>query len=207
MQIDTKLEEIVNTTSYFLDRTQDILESIKGRMVWVETNKESPADLAIKDQQTLHQEYELMEFTSNVTEEFKKTVKKTKTACAEFCRRVLFTYNRCHTFVEEILEVLPGHELFLKHLQDRYKEDEQEIQHVKDLDEWILKNAVAHAAMSIHLLEDQLCLIPARIEGVKTQATKYEINIRFLEPSRFETIAVDANAWKNFTNEKAEPSS
>ena len=42
--------------------------------------------------------------------------------------------------------VLPEHELFLKHLQDRYKEDEQEIQQVKDLDEWILKNAVAHAA-------------------------------------------------------------
>ena len=61
--------------------------------------------------------------------------------------------------------------------------------------------------MSIHLLEDQLHLIPARIEGVKTQAAKYEINIRFLEPSRFESIAADANAWKKFTNEQAGPSS
>ena len=71
------------------------------------------------------------------------------------------------------------------------------------MDEWILKNAVAHAAVSIHLLEDQLHLIPARIEGVKTQAAKYEINIRFLEPSGFESIAADANAWKKFTNEQA----
>ena len=55
LQIDTRLEEIINTTSYFLDRTQDILESLKGRMVWIETNKESPADLAVKDQQTLQQ--------------------------------------------------------------------------------------------------------------------------------------------------------
>ena len=46
-------------------------------------------------------------------------------------------------------------------------------------------------------------LIPARIEGVKTQATKYEINIRFLDTSRFESIAADANAWKKFTNEQA----
>ena len=115
-QIDTRLEEIVSTTSYFLDRTQDILEILKGRMVWVETNKESPADLFVKDQQTLKQEYELMEFASNVTKEFKKTVKKTKTACVEFCRRVLFTYNRCQNFAEKILEVLPEHELFLKHL-------------------------------------------------------------------------------------------
>ena len=53
LQIDTRLEEVVNTTSYFLDRTQDILESLKGRMVWVETNKESPIDLAVKDQHTL----------------------------------------------------------------------------------------------------------------------------------------------------------
>ena len=39
LQIDTRLEEILSTTSYFLDRTQDILEIIKGRMVWVETIK------------------------------------------------------------------------------------------------------------------------------------------------------------------------
>ena len=93
LQIDTRLEEIVNTTSYFLDRTQDILEILKGRMVWVETTKESPTDLAIKDQQTLKHECELLEFAMNVAEEFKKTVKKTKTACAEFYRRVISTYN------------------------------------------------------------------------------------------------------------------
>ena len=73
MQIDTRLEEIINTTSYFLDRTRDILEILKGRMVWVETNKESPAYLSVKDQQTLKQEYELMEFASTTTEEFKKS--------------------------------------------------------------------------------------------------------------------------------------
>ena len=73
--------------------------------------------------------------------------------------------------------MLPEHELFLKNLQDRHQEDEQEIQQVKDLDEWILKNAVTQATVSIHLLEDQLCLSPARIEGVKNQAAKYEINI------------------------------
>ena len=97
-------------------------------MVWVDTDKESPIDLAVKDQQTLKQEYELMEFANNVAEEFKKTVKKTKIACAKFWRRVVFTYNRCQTSVEKRLEVLPEHEMFLKHLQDRYSEDEQEIQ-------------------------------------------------------------------------------
>ena len=45
------------------------------------------------------------------------------------------------------------------------------------MDEWILKNAVAHVAMSIHVLEDQLHLIPTRVEGVKTQAAKYKIHI------------------------------
>ena len=49
---------------------------------------------------------------------------------------------------------------------------EQAIQQVKELDENILKTEVAHAAMSIHLLKDQMHLIPARIEGVKNQATK-----------------------------------
>ena len=48
-QIDIILEEIVNTTSYFLDRTQDILETLQGRMTWVETSKEPPADVPPKD--------------------------------------------------------------------------------------------------------------------------------------------------------------
>ena len=113
-------------------------------------------------------------------EEFKKIVKKTKGACAEYYRRVLATYNRCHISVEKILEGIPEHELFIEHLQNRYQEDEQEIKQVKDLDEWILKNAVAHAAISIHLLEDQLCLSPAMIEGVKNQAAKQWLNMRII---------------------------
>ena len=66
---------------------------------------------------------------------------------------------------------------------------------------------MAHAAVSIHLLEDQLHLSPSRIEGVKNQAAKHEINIRFLEPSRFEDIAAKAHPWKKFINDQAGPSS
>ena len=108
---------------------------------------------------------------------------------------------------EQKLEALPEHELFTELLQSRCQEDEQKMQQVKDLDEQILKNAVAHLAVSIHLLEDQLRLSPARIEVVRNQATKYEINIRFLEPSDFESIAAEAQAWKKFINDQAGPSS
>ena len=82
-----------------------------------------------------------------------------------------------------------------------------EIQQVKDLDEQILKNAVSHAAVSIHSLEDQLRLSPARIEVVKNQAAKYEINILFLEASDYEGITAEAQAWKKFINDQAGPSS
>ena len=167
-QIDIKLEEIVNTASYFLDRTQDILETLRGRVTWVEANKESPADIFVKDQETIKQEYELIEFASNTIEELKKIVKKTQSACAEFCRRVILTYNWCQTSTTKRLEALPEHEVFLKHLQDKHSEDEQAIQRVKELDERILKTEVAHPAMSIHFLEDQLRLIPARIAGIKS---------------------------------------
>ena len=70
-----------------------------------------------------------------------------------------------------------------------------------------MKNAVSHSAVSIHLLEDQLRLSPARIEVVKNHAAKYEINIRFLEPLDFESIVAEAQAWKKFINEKLGPSS
>ena len=58
-QIDTGLEKILDTTSYFLDRSQDILEILIGRMVWEETDKEYPMELSVKHQQSLKQEYEL----------------------------------------------------------------------------------------------------------------------------------------------------
>ena len=148
-----------------------------------------------------------MEIAVNTAEEFKKTVKKMKGLCAEYYRRMLVTYNRCQVSVEKILDAIPEHDLFIEQLQNRYQEDEQEIQQVKDLDEQILKNVVAHTAVSIHLLEEQLRLSPARIEVVKNQAAKYEINILFLEPSDFEGIAAEAQAWKKFINDQATPSS
>ena len=62
-------------------------------MVWEETNKEYPIELVVKDQQVLKQEYELLEFAINVADNFKKTMKKTKGACVEYCKRELATYN------------------------------------------------------------------------------------------------------------------
>ena len=139
--------------------------------------------------------------------EFKKTVKKTRGVCVEYYRRVLVTYNRCQVAAKQRMDAIPEHELFIEQLQSRYQEDEQKIQQVKNLNEQILKNAVTHVVVSIHLLEDQLRLSPARIEVVKNQAAKYEINIRFLEPSNFESIAAEAQAWKKFINDQAGPSS
>ena len=134
-QIDSRLEEILDTTSYFLDRSQEILTK---RIVWIETNEEPPAELPVKDRQSLKQDYDLLEFAINTAEEFKKTVKKTRGACAKYCRRVLATYNRCRISVERRLDAILEHKFFIEHLQNRCQEDKQEIQQVKDLDEHIL---------------------------------------------------------------------
>ena len=50
-------------------------------MTWLETNKEPPADILIKDLETIKLEYELIEFASKATEELVKTVRKMKSAC------------------------------------------------------------------------------------------------------------------------------
>ena len=76
----------------------------------------------------------------------------------------------------------------MKQLQEQCSEDKQGIQLVKKLDEEVLKTEIAHATVSSHLLEDQLLLIPARVVGIKAQAAKHEITIRFLEPSGFENM-------------------
>ena len=125
LQIDSRLEEILDTTSYFLDRSQEILEIQTGRIVWIETNEESPVELPVKDQHSLKQEYDLLEFAINVAEEFKKNVKKMKGACVEYCKRALATYNRCQISTKRRLHAIREHKVFIEHLQNRCQEDEQ----------------------------------------------------------------------------------
>ena len=127
MRIDNRLEEILETSSYLMDRSQDILEVLMGRLARLEENEEIPVDLPVKDQQGLRQDYDLLEFAINTAEEFEKAVKKTKGACTEFCRRLLITYNRFQVAVERRMDTFPEHNLFLEMLQGRYKEDEQRI--------------------------------------------------------------------------------
>ena len=90
----------METSPYFVDKSQDILEVLIGRMARLEANEETPADLPSKDQQALRQDYDLLEFSINAAEEFKKAIKKTKGACVEFFRRLLITYNRCQVEAE-----------------------------------------------------------------------------------------------------------
>ena len=105
------------------------------------------------------------------------------------------------------MDTFPDHSLFLEMLQRRYQEDEKRIQHIKAIDEQTLRNEVAHSAVSVQLLEDQLRLSASIIEVIRNQAAKFEINIHFLEPSEFESIASEASAWKKFLNSQAGPSS
>ena len=139
----------METTSYFVDRSEDILEVLTGRIVRIETNEGVPTYLLAKDQHNLKQDYDLLEFAINTVEEFKKAVRKIRGAFTEYRRRVLVTYNRSQVAAEQILDALLEHELFIEMLQSRYQEDGQRIQQVKVLDERILKEEVAHSAVSI----------------------------------------------------------
>ena len=107
--------------------THDILETLQGRMTWVETSNKPLADVPPKYLETIKLEYELIKFASKASEELVKTVKKMKNACAEFYRRVLLTYNRCQIFASRRLKVLSEHEILLNKLQERCNEDEHAI--------------------------------------------------------------------------------
>ena len=113
-QIDGCLEEILETASFFVDRSQDVLEVLTVRMTRLENNEENPAELPVKDQHALKQDYNLVEFAINTTEDFKKAVKKTKGLCTEFFRRLLNTFNRCQIKAEERLEAFPDHDAFVE---------------------------------------------------------------------------------------------
>ena len=85
----------METYSYFMDRAQDVLEVLNARMVRLEGNVETPAELLSKDHQALRRDHNLVEFAVNTAEDVRKTVKRTQGACSEYFRRLLNTYNRC----------------------------------------------------------------------------------------------------------------
>ena len=53
LQIDGRLEEILETSSYFVDRSQEVLEVLTVRMERLENNEETPAELPSKGRQAL----------------------------------------------------------------------------------------------------------------------------------------------------------
>ena len=68
LQVDNRLEEILETSSYFMDRSQDILEVLTGRIARLEANEEIPVDLPTKDQQSLKQDYDQLDISINPAE-------------------------------------------------------------------------------------------------------------------------------------------
>ena len=92
-------------------------------------------------------------------------------------------------------------------MQSRYQDAEARTQQIKAIDDLVLKNEVGHPAVNVKFLENQLRLIPARIEAIRNQVARFEINIQFLEPCAFEGIAVEASAWKKFLDSQAGHSS
>ena len=78
---------------------------------------------------------------------------------------------------------------------------------MKSIDDQVLKNEISHASISLYFLEDQLWLSPARIEAIRNQVEKFDINVQFLEPCAFEGLATEAAAWKKFLESQVGPSS
>ena len=106
----------METSSYFVDRSHDVLEVLTARMARLENNEETPAELPSNNQQALKRDYDLLEFAINTAEDFIKVVKNKKGACTEFFRRLLITYNRCQIEAEQRLDVFPDHNSFVEML-------------------------------------------------------------------------------------------
>ena len=123
----------METTSYFVDRSQDILEVLTTRITRVENEEEVPAELPSKDKQALKRDHDMIEFAINTAGYFQKTVKKTKGFCVEFFRRALVTYNRFQIEAEQRLYEFPDHDAFAEMLQKDNKTKKPEYSTSKPL--------------------------------------------------------------------------
>ena len=61
----------------------------------------------------------------------------------------MITYNRYQVEAEHKIDTFLDHSLFLEVLQRIYQEDEQKVQHIKNLDEQTLRKEVAHSTVSV----------------------------------------------------------
>ena len=118
--------------------------------------------------------------------------------CAKLFKKMLITHNKCLNPLAQRLQEFPEHEEHLKQLNDKLQEDELNIKLVKGLDTKVVKSLVAQAVVSNCLLEDLLRVTPATVADIKGQLAKHEVTVRFLEPTKFETIASDASSQKQF---------
>ena len=67
----------METSSYFVYRSQEVLEVLNDRMARLENNAETLVELPAKDHQALKRDHDLVEFAVSTTKDFKKTVKRT----------------------------------------------------------------------------------------------------------------------------------
>ena len=66
----------MENSSYFVDRSQDVLEVLSARMARPEDDAETPEGLLAKYHQALKKDHNLIEFAISTAEDFKKVVKK-----------------------------------------------------------------------------------------------------------------------------------
>ena len=118
-QVEARLQEILVVATEFKSKTQDIAETIKGQVTWLETNKEALENTRVKNPERLQFEYDLMNFSNKAAERLIDAVKKTMDKCMEFYKKVPTTHNKFQTSLAKRLQDFPSHEEHLKHLHDR----------------------------------------------------------------------------------------
>ena len=128
--MDSRLEEIIETSSYFVYRSQDVLEVLNARMERPEDDAEIPGELPAKDHQTLRRDHSLVEFAISTAEDFKKVVRRTQVACSEYFKRFLNAYNRFQTEAELRFQEFPDHEAFVDILQKGHQDAEARTQQI-----------------------------------------------------------------------------
>ena len=62
-------------------------------------------------------------------------------------------------------------------LQKGHQDEEARVQCIKAIDDQILKNEIGHIAINVQLLEEQVRLNTARVEAIRNEAEKFELNI------------------------------
>ena len=139
-----------------------------------------------------------MNFGCRTVVRLNTAIEKTIEKCATFYKGIHFVHNQCMVLIGAPDQDFPVKEEHLKNLQERLLKGEESISKLDDVSEEDTRIWIIQASGHKLLLEEYLSQNVPKVKEIRSQLSKHEVVVRVLEPTEYQVINEEAQAWGIF---------